>query len=334
MISKPEKAVSVPKKDREKSIRIRDEKHGLPYSKGLMARSITPAGVPEIDAHEVARLIEEHLIERNIDSITGEELQALAMEKLREHVGEEYADRLRRWQTLQKLDKPLIILIGGTTGVGKSTIATEVAHRLGITRTVSTDALREVMRAVIAPELMPTLHVSSFAAWQVLQPPLTLDSDRVITGFKEQTSAINVGARAVLLRAIREGLNMVIEGVHVVPGFIDLGDFFKDAFIVPIVITVDNEEDHRSHFTHREYETEGTRPFKRYLKNFNNIRKIGRYIESQAGSLGIARISSYGLDTTVEKVLDVIMTQVLPKEAQTDASNEATTVEESAEGSV
>jgi len=36
------------------------------------------------------------------------------------------------------------VLIGGTTGTGKSTVASEVAHRLGITRVTSTDFIREV----------------------------------------------------------------------------------------------------------------------------------------------------------------------------------------------
>ena len=45
-------------------------------------------------------------------------------------------------------------------GTGKSTLATELAHRLGIVRTQSTDMLREVMRTMIPAHLMPALHVS------------------------------------------------------------------------------------------------------------------------------------------------------------------------------
>jgi 2-phosphoglycerate kinase len=32
------------------------------------------------------------------------------------------------------IEVPLIVLVGGATGTGKSTVATEVAHRLGIGR--------------------------------------------------------------------------------------------------------------------------------------------------------------------------------------------------------
>ena len=69
-----------------------------------------------------------------------------------------------RWQTVSELDVPLIILVGGGTGVGKSTIATQLAARLGIVRIISTDAIREVMKGVMSTEIIPTLHTSSFNA--------------------------------------------------------------------------------------------------------------------------------------------------------------------------
>ena len=76
-----------------------------------------------------------------------------------EIAGERYAKNFLRWREVERLDVPLVILIGGTTGVGKSTIATQLAARLGIVRVVATDAIREVMRSMLSSELMPTLHV-------------------------------------------------------------------------------------------------------------------------------------------------------------------------------
>ena len=58
----------------------------------------------------------------------------------------------------------MILLVGGGTGTGKSTVATEVAHRLGITRVTSTDFVRQTMRAFFAKEFMPSIHYSSFEA--------------------------------------------------------------------------------------------------------------------------------------------------------------------------
>ena len=55
-------------------------------------------------------------------------------------------------------------MIGGGTGSGKSSVATEVAYRLGITRVTSTDLIRHTMRAFFSEEFMPTIHYSSFEA--------------------------------------------------------------------------------------------------------------------------------------------------------------------------
>ena len=60
------------------------------------------------------------------------------------------------------MTKPIILLIGGATGTGKSTVATEVAYRLGINRVTSTDVVRQTLRAFFAEEYLPSIHRSSF----------------------------------------------------------------------------------------------------------------------------------------------------------------------------
>ena len=85
--------------------------------------------------------------------------------------GERYATNWQKWREIKSLDIPLVIMIGGATGVGKSTIATQLAVRLGIVRVVATDAIREVMRALFTSELMPTRYASSFEADATLREP-------------------------------------------------------------------------------------------------------------------------------------------------------------------
>lgn len=296
---------------RSRQIVISGEKRGLPYSKGLMASSITATGLAPARAYHVATLIEDRLYEKGGYSIEKDELRAMTYEALVQHAGQDYADRYLRWRALSKLEKPLIILIGGTTGVGKSTIATEVAHRLGITRIVSTDALREVMRAIFSEDLMPALYESSFNAWKKIRMPFLPSSVEPVTvGFREQTNAVSVSVKAIIERAIKEGLSMVLEGVHIVPGYIET-EFFKNALVAQFVIVVEEEDLHRSHFYIRELETEGFRPFVKYKANFESIRKIGAYIEQLAREKHVPVISSHGLDATVNDVLEEITKQVL-----------------------
>ncbi|HEY3375664.1 MAG TPA: hypothetical protein VGK02_11490 [Candidatus Aquicultor sp.] len=297
--------------NRSRQIIISDDKHGLPYSKGLTATSIMATGLPPTKAYRIARLVQQQLVENSRLSVKMDELRELTYTMLLAEEGKDYANKYRRWQALRSVDRPIIVLIGGTTGVGKSTVATTIAHRLGITHVVPTDALREVMRAVLSQELVPTLHESSFLAWKAIRHKT--DNDPLIAGFLEQVKTVAVGVRAVIDRSITEGLNVVIEGVHIVPGFIN-STMCEKAFVVPMIITVEDEDLHRSHFYIRELQTEGVRPFERYRENFDWIRTIGEYISEMARDRDVALISSHNLDTTITSALEEVLDQVLGPE--------------------
>lgn len=291
-----------------KRIIISEKRHDLPYSKGLMASSIMATGLPPSRAYRIAKRIEDELIEAGKFAITIEELKNFAYEMLASDEGIDYAEKYRRWRAVGRLEKPLIILIGGTTGVGKSTIAAAVAHRLGITHIVASDSLREVMRSLLSKELMPTLGESTFSAWRALASPPPPDADPVIVGFREQVAAVNVGIKAVVERAVSEGLNLVLEGAHVVPGY--FAGKFENAFIVPLIIHVDDEERHLSHFYIRGLQTEGVRGFERYKANFQNIRKIGDYILSLAEEHEVPVVRTGDLDSAVAESLEIILNAV------------------------
>ena len=176
-----------------------------PYSKGLMARALVAVGVPLSRAYELAKRVELDLYDRAEQSIEFERLEELALEVLGDVEGAEATRRLRRLGELQELDLPIILLVGGATGTGKSTVATEAAYRLGITRVTSTDFVRQTMRAFFSEEFMPSIHYSSFEAADGLREPEQAE-DPVIAGFMEQTRNVLVGVRASLERALGGGL--------------------------------------------------------------------------------------------------------------------------------
>jgi 2-phosphoglycerate kinase len=238
------------------------------------------------------------------------------MKVIAEVVGQRYADTYGNWQSVEELDLPLIILIGGTTGVGKSTIATQLAARLGITRIISTDAIREVMRAMFSERLMPTLHTSSFEAHEAVRGPLPRSADPVIVGFEEQVRAVAVAVEALIERSVLEGTDLILEGAHLVPGFIQSPAWsppWEDkAVVVPILITVDDEDVHRSHFFLRGTET-GQRNVDRYLKSFDNIRKVQKYIRGLAVQHDTPVFSSYSLDATLAAVIDHVVSAAVER---------------------
>jgi 2-phosphoglycerate kinase len=291
-------------RDKNPHITISDQDPGLPYSKGLTASQVMVSGLPAFRAYEVAEAIETRLLDEGRFTISSEELSTLTLETIRELAGDRYATNFERWQDVQRLDVPLVILIGGAVGVGKSTIATHLAHRLGIVRVVGTDtSIREVMRAMLSEELMPSLHVSSFQTDRAVREP-TRRSDALVAGFREQTQAVSVGIQAMIDRSITEGTSIVIEGVHVVPGFFDLDAYGDKLVAVPLVFEVEDEGRHLNHLAVRET---GVRPAERYARNFENIRKLQRYIKSQALSHGVPIVPNLSFDQAISAVLDLVM---------------------------
>lgn len=294
---------------------ITDQSHGLPYSKGLMASSLMVSGLAPSEAYRVAERIEGSLAEQEVTEIQSGQLRDLAASMLLE-VGEQYSSTYLKWQAVEELDVPLVILLGGATGVGKSTIATRLAVRLGITRVVSTDAIREVFRAAFSKELMPTLHVSSYEADLALSVPVPQRSDPLIIGFQRQVASVAVGIKALISRAIEEGTDILVEGAHVVPGFLDgWEEEFKDAVVVPVVVSVREEWLHRSHFHRRAAETR-YRPGDRYLAAFERIRKIQDYITQLAADRGVPVVEMFDLDSTLQSIVTIVVEKAL-ESAQT-----------------
>ena len=126
--------------------------------------------------------------------------------------------QLRRYRDLQELDLPVILLVGGGTGTGKSTVATEVAYRLGITRVTSTDFVRQTMRAFFAKEFMPSIHYSSFEAPRPDEGGGGGVRQRRPARLPRPDRNVLTGVEAALRNALDEGWSMVLEGVHLVPG--------------------------------------------------------------------------------------------------------------------
>jgi 2-phosphoglycerate kinase len=285
-----------------------EEGRRLPYSKGLMAKTLAGTGLRPVRAYELARLIEQELVrEHEEDTFTEEHLYELVAQVLAKHEGEDAVRGLRRYRTLQGLDLPLILLIGGATGTGKSTVTTEVAHRLGITRVASTDFVRQTMRAFFSVDFMPSIHYSSFEAAAAVATPAEA-KDPTLVGFNDQTRNVLVGVRAVIDRALTERYSMALEGVHLVPGLVPAA--VEGAVVVQALLAIEDEDEHARHFWVRDTGSEGLRPVAKYLDSLADIRRIQAYLIERAEKAGVPVIENSRVERTAEAVIRLVLEQV------------------------
>jgi len=217
----------------------------------------------------------------------------------------EIAEKYGLWKRIRKCDEPLIVLIGGASGVGTSSIAFEVANRLGIRNMISTDMIREVMRKIVSKELLPTIYESSYTAYRSLRIPPPPEFDEVLIGFRDHVDTVSIGVEAVIERSLKEGISIVIEGVHIVPGFIS-EDLVKKHNVNMFVLTLQDEEVHKGRFYSRCRQMWARRPLKRYMNYFGAIRRTHKYFESQANKHHIPVIENIDVTTTIDSIIENI----------------------------
>jgi 2-phosphoglycerate kinase len=266
--------------------------HGLPYSKGLMAQSLQASGLTPERAFELAREIERRLALRGDREVGVDGLDRLCLEVLRGEEGESAVRRYKGWRRLDRLERPLVILIGGTTGVGKSTLATMLAARLGITRVIATDVIRQVLRAFFTHDAMPSVHSSAFDAGG-------------LEGYEDQAERVATGIAAIVERAANEGDPVVVEGVHVVPGALD--PLLRERCVLAeAILVVRDEELHRGHFSRRP----GTRPAERYLTSFDEIRGLQDHLAERARVASVEVIDNENIDAALVQLVELVLDAV------------------------
>lgn len=280
------------------------KKYREPFSKGVLSRSLTRAEMDPDKAYTFASRIEAHLMEKGVKVINLDDMISIVREKLKEE-DKEIAEKYGLWKRVRKCDEPLIILIGGASGVGTSSIAFEVANRLGIRNMISTDMIREVMRKIVSKDLLPTIYESSYTAYRSLRIPPPPEFDEVLIGFRDHVDTVSIGIEAVIERSLKEGISIVIEGVHIVPGFIS-EDLVGKHNVNMFVMTLQDEEVHKGRFYSRCRQQWARRPLKRYMDSFGAIRRTHKYFESQANKHHIPVIENIDVTTTIDSIIESI----------------------------
>jgi len=282
---------------------VYEDGSGEPFSRGVFVKRLINCGIPQNQCNAITREVHSQLIREKTRKIPITKLIALTYQVTKDKSSQKYADHYLIWCDFQRQNIPLLILIGGVPGSGKSTVATELANRLSIVRTQSTDMLREVMRALIPKRLSPSLHQSSFNAGTTVSKMGPKGPDKIdplFDGFQMQSDMVAVACEAVLSRAINERVSMILEGVHMRPGLYQKLRK-KDVIMVPVVLAVLQQKRLKHNYKGRSDKAE-KRAAQRYLDNFDKIWQLQTAILSDADAADIEIIDNDLLDETVSEV--------------------------------
>ncbi len=292
----------------QREITIVKDQRQTPFSRGILAQTLAQAGAgPEL-AHQIASEVRAELMAEQRYTVEEEEVLARVRDKLirKDAIA---VGRLDKWRILRESSEPVVVLIGGATGVGTSTLAADVARRLNIQSVISTDSIREVLRHAISPDLLPILHKSSYEIKrQDVRVPVE-EEEAVLFGFREQAARVSVGVEAIVDRGLKEGTNLVIEGVHLVPEIIP--ERYRDhPNVCPLVVHLDDPYMHRSRFYIRALGTAMRRPAEEYISHFQQIRQIHDYIVESAHRAGVQTVENLSIENTSDAVVEIVANRV------------------------
>ncbi len=193
------------------------------FNTAVLATGILATGMDTPDAYQIAYDVWQHLNSHHITRIDSAELVLLTAERIAAKLSRASADLYVQWNRARRLGRPLIVVLSGANGIGKSTLATRVALRLGIHEVVTTGTVREVLRTIIPAEIIPELHES------------LLDADATqASTYMRQAEVVTAACASVAKRAIREGKSVMFEGTHLIPG--DLAKSLRGMDEDPVVV--------------------------------------------------------------------------------------------------
>jgi 2-phosphoglycerate kinase len=292
-----------------REVTIVKEGRETPFSRGVLAQTLAQAGAKIELAYRIASEVRAELLAEERFVVEEEEVLSRVRAKLQ--VTDAFLDaRLDKWRVLRESTEPVVVLIGGATGVGTSTLAADIARRLNIQSVIGTDSIREVLRHAISPDLLPSLHKSSYEITpEDMRVPVADKEETILLGYRTQTSQVSVGVEAIVERGIKEGTNLVVEGVHLAPEII-LNRYRDHPNVCSLVVYLSDEAVHRARFHLRALGTSMRRPVEEYIAHFREIRRIHDYILESAVRSGIYTIENLAIESTSDAAVAFIANRV------------------------
>lgn len=283
-----------------------------PFSGELHRRDLELIGLSLAESLKIATKLRRHLFRGKATQVTSQYIARVTYDLLQEmpSLGPAVARRWLVWREFLRSGRPLILVIGGTTGCGKSTIATALADQLGIVRMQSTDLLREVMRTMLSSDQYPALHTSSYDAWRQLlrdgEDSVSQPGDESVEqGYRAQSELVSVASRAVIERALRERESLIIEGVHAYPELAtDIGE--GDAIILHVMLAVLKKRKLKQRITGRATKAVKRRA-ERYIAHFDEIWQLQSYLLSEADRTNTPILVNEDRDGTVSEIMRILL---------------------------
>jgi len=168
--------------------------------------------------------------------------------------------------------------------------------------------LREIMREMVPAALVPELHGSSFEVQKTGdgRGANIKEDPNLYQSFRRQAELVQLASRAVLARAQRESVSVLVEGVHIWPGLlknhVNLG---AEDIMVELILTVTDQKQLVRRFRQRGKESPGRRG-KRYLDHIGSIWAQQEILIEEAENHSIPVVQNQDKEAATVEIMGLI----------------------------
>jgi 2-phosphoglycerate kinase len=267
------------------------------------------------------KAISKLLANSNSDSDLEESLEKLGTKYLTRYlIMKEYRTLVEK--DLQKL--PIIPIIVGIPGAGKTTIAKELSTALNIGLVIGGDVLRSSLRTVI-PKDNEIFHSSVYNTWKFFGK---YSLDNLISGYIAQAKIMNSTIQKMIAdRGLRDGESMIVEYLHFLPTQYN-SDLLKHPSIIPIILQITEKDLYKERIKLRTRYSHLRNSGERLIKEVDKYLQIQDHLCSEASRYKLLIVNVNDFVEGYEIILDYVLERITNLNKIRDYPNQINLVEE------
>ncbi len=202
---------------------------------------------------------------------------------------------------------PLIVVLEGASSTGKSMLSISLVKSITATRMLSTDTVRQLLRALMSKSEVPELYCHTYQAYNYKQ----VGSDNlspVVRGYIAQVQLMERLLRESISRCIKEGANAIVEGVHIIPGSLK-----RISNAVTEILVHPDKETHHAMFMAKTkvsgLQTISNDPTQRE-REFEAAREIQEYMSKRAMKSGVYVLHFRSYESAIKEIHGLILQRI------------------------
>ncbi|XP_050387495.1 uncharacterized protein LOC126803801 [Argentina anserina] len=182
--------------------------HYYVFSRFLLSQNLTVTKIPNHISIKIALDLKKLLVDNSLLDVSQSDLEDNLFKLMEQRgYGEDYVKRYRMMTRFHHQRVPLVIIVCGTSCVGKSTIAAQISQRFNLPNVMQTDVVYELLRtSTDAPLASTPIWARDFSS-----------SEELITEFCRECRVVRKGLDGDLKKALKDGKPIIIEGIHLDP---------------------------------------------------------------------------------------------------------------------